>query len=133
MWKNKKSDEGKKVKPSRKKKTDVKQSAEIGKERVQNVATAHSEPEQFIEATTKLHNDTLTYTVKGNTKPVALIMKNMETMNLPPLVNTKACIRCQEVDYLNVVLKSHNDEAPADFVEGTGTTEKEDDLEVNIL
>ena len=88
--------------------------------------------DECIEATTHIVQDTLTYTSKFNNKPLALIMENLEKMKLPPLVNAKACIRHNSVQYLDALLKNSKDEAPADFVENK-ETESDDDLDISIL
>lgn len=86
-----------------------------------------------IKATSRIRNGMLAYSVEGNTKPVSIIIKNIDSMNLPPLVNQKACIHCQSVQYLDSMLRDSIDKAPADFVDKVGETETEDELEVNIL
>lgn len=90
--------------------------------------------DEFVNATTRISCDVLSYTSTFNSKPITIILDNVEEKVLAPLVVTKACIHHNSVQYLDDILKNSKDEAPADFVESdTSIATDDDDLNISIL
>ena len=89
--------------------------------------------DEFVNATTRISCDVLSYTTDFNSKPITMILDNIEEKDLAPLVVTKACIRHNSVQYLDDILKNSKDEAPADFVENNVASDDDDDLDISIL